>query len=146
MELAEHPEAMTRERHLELYVASADRQRNDPADGGLLDAANATFARYADADGDNVDPTLVRADLHRWKATSGVIKKVVDKTIAHRADLPPSAAPTATFGELDAAIDMVGEFISKYTLLFEAASIAKIEPTVQSDWRAPLRTGLFRTR
>lgn len=143
IELAEHPESMTRARHVDLYLASAHYESDDPTDSWLLNEANATFSKYADGDGDNLNPSLVRADLQRWRATCGAIKKVVDKTIAHRASLPHGTAPTATFKELDAAIDTVGEFIKKYTLLFEASSIMKIEPVIQSDWRRPLRAGLF---
>src|SRR4051812_17129327 len=68
IELAEHPESMTRARHVDLYLASANYDHDDPTDRWLLDEAHATFGKYADGEGDNVNPTLVRADLQQWKA------------------------------------------------------------------------------
>lgn len=141
IEMAEHPETMTRARHRELYGISSDQDDHEAQ--GRANHANEVFDRYADGAGDNVDPVKVRADLDAWTSSSAKIKVLVDKVIAHAADLGTKPLPKATFKDLNKAIDTVGDFISKYTLLFEASSLMGLAPTIQSDWKAPLRRGLF---
>jgi hypothetical protein len=98
-----------------------------------MEEAHAVFDRYADGDGDHVDPSAVRRDLEHWKSTAGTIKGIVDKRIAHFAAIDNSDIPRATFDDLDRAIDTVAEYIRKYTLLFTASSIAIMEPQMSGD-------------
>jgi AbiU2 len=121
-ELSEHPATMTRGRHVELWSIPADP--TDVRHEWLTKDANESFDPYADGDGDNVDPGQVAKDLDAWKSTCQKIKKIVDKRIAHFEAVDDTAIPTATYDDLDRAIDDVGKFISKYTLLFTASSIA----------------------
>lgn len=141
-ELAEHPETMNRTRHLELW--NLPDESEDLFEKMTVERAHATFDRYADGDGQNLDPIRIRADLESWKQSAGVLKKTVDKKIAHLADIPPDKPiPTATYDDLDAAIDAVGELVKKYSLLFTAGSIAQMEPAIQGDWKRPFRSALF---
>jgi hypothetical protein len=141
-ELAEHPETMSWQRHLELWNLS--EESDDPRDQWMVQQAHATFDRYADGDGENVDPNAVRADLDGWKQACGKIKQVVDKRIAHLADIrSDKPVPTATYDDLDRAIDAVAGLVKKYGLLFTAGSIAQMEPVIQGDWKAPFRKPLF---
>ena len=140
-ELSEQPASMTRRQHVELWNVPADA--NDVRDKWMLQRANDAFDRYADGDGDNVDPEQVRKDLVDWKQTCQKIKKIVDKRIAHFEAVDDSSIPKATYDDLDQAIDVVGDLIGKYTLLFTAGSIAKMEPTIQGDWKRPFRAPLF---
>jgi hypothetical protein len=140
-DLAEHPETMTRAHHLQLWDVETDSK--DIRDKWLIDEAQMAFNRYADGDGDNVDPAAVRRDLEHWKATAGTIKKFVDKRIAHFAAIEDSEISQVTFDDLDEAIDTVAEHIRKYTLLFTASSIAMMEPQISGDWKRPFRNPLF---
>ncbi len=141
VDLAEHPETMTRAHHLGLWgLPTADK---DIRDEWLMEEAHAVFDRYADGDGDNVDPSAVRRDLEHWKSTAGTIKRIVDKRIANFAAIDNSDIPRATFDDLDRAIDTVAEYIRKYTLLFTASSIAMMEPQMSGDWKRPFRDPLF---
>jgi len=142
-ELSEHPEIMTRRLHIELWKVPAD-----PVDVRkcLTKRAHEVFDRYADGDGDNVDPEQVRKDLADWQRTCDKIKKIVNKRIAHFEAADDSSIPAATYADLDKAIDAVGDFIRKYTLLFTAGFIVQMEPTIPSDWKRPFRAPLFEPR
>jgi hypothetical protein len=140
-ELSEHPASMTRRQHVELWKIPVEPV--DVRDEWLIKQAHDVFDRYADGDRDNVDPEQVRKDLADWKRICHKIKKIVDKRIAHFEAMDDSSIPKATYDDLDKAIDAVGDFISKYTLLFTAGSIAQMEPTIQGDWKRPFRAPLF---
>jgi hypothetical protein len=140
--LADHPETMSRKRHLDLWELSDDP--TDRRDQWRMQQAHEVFDRYADGDGDNLDPSAVRRDLDEWKRASASIKRVVDKRIAHLDDLPGDRPPpTATYNDLDSAIDTVGKMIVKYALLVTGRSIADLEPHIPGDWKRPFRGPLF---
>jgi hypothetical protein len=82
-------------------------------------------------------------DLNQWKSVCGNIKTIVDKRLAHFESVDEATIPKATFNDLDTAIDTVGEYIGKYTLLFTATSIVEMEPVIQGDWKRPFRKALF---
>lgn len=128
-ELADHPETITRDRYLAMYGPEDWKQR----------IAQDAFDRYADGSGDNVDPTRVRRDLAQWKSACGPIRIFVNKSIAH---LDEDFIPKATFDQLDHAIDTVASTMRRYNLLIDATSILDFEPTIQTDWKRPLRDGL----
>jgi hypothetical protein len=65
------------------------------------------------------------------------VKAYVDEHIAHSDKRPRTPLPT--FAELDAALDLIGELMSKYCLLLTAAGLPDVVPTIQNDWEAVFR-------
>lgn len=45
-------------------------------------------------------------------------------------------SPKATWGQLDAAIDTLGELVKKYRLLLTQQSLMTLEPVIQENWRS----------
>lgn len=41
--------------------------------------------------------------------------------------------------EVDPAMDLIGEIMARYTLLFTAAGVVDVVPALQSDWKAIFR-------
>jgi hypothetical protein len=125
-EISAEPERLTRERFVALY--------EDP-DPHFRRLGEATFdERFAGEAGDHIDPKIVEADLRELRAASESVERYVDRNIAHT-DRQRLKTLT-TFGEIDKAIDVIGEIFKKYALLFTASSWATLEPVAQHDWLA----------
>jgi hypothetical protein len=45
--------------------------------------------------------------------------------------------------ELGKAIETVADLVRRYTSLFTAASIGRIEPAIPASWKRPFHTPLF---
>jgi hypothetical protein len=100
--------------------------------------ANGVFDdKFAGTVGDHLDPAIPRADLADLTGAAASVKAFVDESIAHSDKRPSSPLPT--FAELDAALDLIGELLSKYTLLLTAAGLVDVVPTIQTDWEAVFR-------
>ena len=91
------------------------------------------FARYADASGKHVCPTMVEADLKRLKSTVEIHEAIADKRIAHWDKDDSEDIPT--FGELDDCIKLLDQTYVKYHFLFYAESIDTTMPTYQYKWK-----------
>jgi hypothetical protein len=97
--------------------------------------------------GVHLDPAIAATDFERLRAGSEAVKDHVDKHIAHSEDPGPEAKDpgstpaeaTLTLNEVHDAIDVIGEVFTRYYPLFEAASMATLEPVIQHDWLAPFR-------
>jgi hypothetical protein len=103
--------------------------------------------------GVHLDPAIPRGDLQRLRDESEIVKKYVDKHVAHSEDpgppQDPEAAPaqvTLTLDEVDHAIDVIGEIFTRYYLLLTATGMAFLEPTIQHDWLAPFRQPWIRQK
>jgi hypothetical protein len=68
------------------------------------------------------------------EAESERVVKHVDQYVAHTEGKPK--AELATFEELNAAIEMVGDLFRKYFLLLTGDSYTKLAPTPQHNWEA----------
>ena len=68
----------------------------------------------------------------------GVVR-FANKTIAHADAVRPDRLPT--FGDLDAAVHVLGEIYCRYSILLtgSAPSPDSLAPTMQGDWLAPFR-------
>jgi hypothetical protein len=104
--------------------------------------------------GDHLDPALPKGDLQRLRDGSEAVRKHVDKHVAHSEDPGPEpkdpgptrVASTLTLNDVHDAIDLIGEVFTRYYPLFEAASMAMLEPVIQHDWLAPFREPWIRPR
>jgi hypothetical protein len=128
-EIADEPERMTRERYIALH--------EDP-DPYFQELAEKIFTEKFVGDvGNHIDPAIVESDLAKLRDAAETIEKHTDRNIAH-ADREGAKA-LATFGEIDTAIDVIGELFRKYALLLTAAGWATLEPVPQEDWLAVFR-------
>lgn len=129
-DLIRHPTVIGRERHVALWL-------RDPAFEWTERDGRASYDRFADASGEQLDVAAVEADRERAVEAADAIKRYVDQRVAHR-DLQP-VAEVPTWGEVDTAIDTLAEIVNRYSSLFKASSYAFFEPVVQYDWEAPFR-------
>jgi hypothetical protein len=128
-EIADHPEVMTRERHVSLWFEEDD----DEIDRELKTAeANRNYDRLAGAGNDLIDQKLTLEDRERLEGLAEPVTTYVNKRLAHSDEKNLPAAPT--YGELDGAIDELGELLKKYVSLLEAVSVPEITPVHQEDW------------
>jgi hypothetical protein len=126
-EIANHPEVMTRDRHLALWKDEADSRE-----------AQSNFDRFAGSrERDQVDVRQVREDMARLRAIGRTVEHYVDEAVAHNADETTDEAPT--YADLNAAIDAIGEIVKKYASLLKAEILWVLEPVIQGDWKAPFR-------
>ncbi len=126
-DIARHPEVMTRERHLAVW-----------GNAEWAHEAHANFDKFAgNRTADMVDVGAVRADIAELFAIGEVVKRYVDKNIAHTALQPIDYL--VTYAELNAAMDQIGELVKRYASLLKAEILWQLEPVIQGDWKAPFR-------
>jgi hypothetical protein len=126
-DIAEHPDVLTRARFQSHY----------PQDWLPQATASRDFDTLAGEGADYFPAEVARADLEQLGETATPIRRYVNKVIAHYAQKQPAELPT--YDDLNAAIDLLGELLRKYTLLLQAADRAEITPVFQYDWLAPFR-------
>jgi len=93
---------------------------------------------------DTIDPAKVLADIDRLKTAGATTKRNLNKRIAHIDRNGTPTVPTAP--EIDAAVELIGELLHKYTLLLTGADL-RLGIMVAFDWTSvsPCR-GLTRPR
>jgi hypothetical protein len=80
---------------------------------------------------DTIDPAKVLADIDRLKTAAATTKRYVNKRIAHIDRNGTSTVPTAP--DIDAAVELIGELLHKYTLLLTGADL-RLGILVTYDW------------
>lgn len=129
--ISAHPEVMTRQRHVGLWGADPDFQREGHrAFDGLSGGGETIPSRDAAADRDHL------------VAVARPVEVLVNEAFAHRSETPLNEK--VTYAQLHAAIDVIGELLRKYTLLLRASSFYSLLPTDQVDWKAPFRVPWLR--
>lgn len=122
-EIAAEPERLTRQRFVGAWPPE------DQARG------HETFTnRFAGDVGDQLDPQIVAGDIERVETEAKSVVDHVDQYVAHTDEKP--VAELATFEELNAAIDALGELFRKYALLLTGSSYATLVPVPQHNWQA----------
>lgn len=95
------------------------------------------FEDFAGPGQPSVDAASVRSDRDRLLAAVDLAKQVVDESLAHLAD-PAQAgdgAPAITWGDLDVAIDTIGDLYRKYYRLSHPGTVLSIhEPLIPPGW------------
>jgi hypothetical protein len=125
-DIARNREAMTRELHLAVWGPE------------WANEANANFDRFASSRApDRIDVTGVEADIAQLDQIGEVVMRYVDEAIAHTARRPTHSPPS--YGDLNAAIDTIGQLVTKYGSLLKAEILHQLEPVIQGDWKAPFR-------
>lgn len=129
-DLIAHPRVMSLDRHVALWL-------RDPAEEWTDREGRASYERFADASGEQLDVAAVTADRERAVEAAEAIKHYVDQRVAHH-DLEPVAG-VPTWDELNAAVDTFAEVVRKYAGLLTAQHWWQFEPVIQYDWEAPFR-------
>jgi hypothetical protein len=83
------------------------------------------------ADTDTIDPDKVLGDIDRLKTAAATTKRYVNKRIAHIGHNGTPTVPTAP--EIDAAVELIGELLQKYTLLLTSVDL-RLGILVTFDW------------
>jgi hypothetical protein len=140
-EIAGNPELLTREWWLSLWNIETGDDHERAFAAGQWDSS------FGGDVGEHLDPALPTKALERLRDESEVVKKYVDKHLAHSEDPgpqpkdpgPSEANVTLKLDEVDVAIDVIGEIFTLYYSLLTASGMAFLEPAIQHDWLAPFR-------
>lgn len=102
--------------------------------GGMAAGMDAGFTRLADPSGlGHIDSVVVLADRDRLLNATERVVKYANQHVVHAEAHPRAKVPT--YGELHAAIGVLGELLVKYTLLLTKTSRVEIEPVIQEPWQ-----------
>lgn len=130
-DVAAHPDVMTRERHVALWGDDSDLQHE----------GHRNFDRLSGG-ADRIPKRAMRADSDRLIETSRPVEVLVNEAYAHRRERPRNEK--VTYAQLNAAIDVIGELLRKYTSLIRASAFATLVPVDQGDWKAAFRVPWLR--
>ena len=121
-EIANDPERLT----IEWYLARGD---NDDR----RHFAHVWASTFADEEM-RFDPRRVLADLDTLTTTSSAVKQYVDTHLAHTDRKPLASLPI--MGDLNGAMDTIGELFHKYAGLLSGVHWATLVPVPQGNWLA----------
>lgn len=125
-EIKDNPDVLTRDRFVEQTCVPG-------ADDYLRSAMHKTFDRWAGDDGPNVNPELIKERIDHLDSAVEKIVHHVNKKLAHTDEGEP---PTGfTYGELDKAMNKIGDLLVDLHLLLKCASLTSADPTIQVPWR-----------
>jgi hypothetical protein len=123
LDIRSHPEVMTRERHVGLFVHLG------------RDVGNPSFDAFAGAGAPYLDRPRVQPDIDRLRLHTRGLERFASMRVAHR---DPAEPRIPTFPELDRALDVIEELVRKYSLLLLARD-GDIVPVIIDDWKAIFR-------
>jgi hypothetical protein len=63
------------------------------------------------------------------------VVRYANRFVAH-AERPSDSPVDTTYGDLDRAIELLGELLRKYYLLIDGRGLMSVTPVMQGDWRA----------
>ena len=138
-DISDHPEVMTRDRHVALW------QDDDPrewAKEAWESEAQANYDRFAESGNDVIDPARTKADLDRLREIAKPVVKFVNKAVAHTDE--QALGSTSTYAELNAVIDELGELLKKYSSLLTATIFGALVPVHQQEWRQAFRVAWWK--
>jgi hypothetical protein len=130
--LEAHASELTRADYLKLWHQLSEP--NGDEHGVFRRMANDTFDGFAGPGGAHLDPQVVAADRERLKAAAHKVARWADENVAH---IGRKGSVTVTFGELEEAIDLVGELLQRYYLLLDGGSLMSVKPEIQEPWQTP---------
>ncbi len=87
--------------------------------------ADSTFAQFADSTGEQLDAALVVADIRRLQTATNKILEHGDRVVAHD---DKRGASSATFDDLNVAIEAIEEITKRYVLLLTGESLLEMTP------------------
>jgi hypothetical protein len=120
------------------------RRRHQTRDTWELAELDAGFNVFADPGQPFIDPARVKQDITELDAVISRVNTYTSKAIAHRDDDPNGLLTglAVTWGELDAALDAVGNIYKKYYRLRHAGeSLGLLTPLKSPGWTQLFETG-----
>jgi len=132
-QISEEPERLTRDWWLQQW---------GPEDDDHLSFARGRWATdFGGEIGTHLDPVTAKADLSRLSAAASSVRTYVNRHVAHSEDLDPDNAPPPaeiTLGELDAAIDVIGDLFRRYLDLLVCVDM-DLHVYMSPGWLEPFR-------
>ena len=123
-----HSECLTSSHHEELY-----KNHNSPDGFG-----REVFSKWCKEGETAINTEMIKEDSQTLNDNSALIKKSVNKHVAHHDKKGSDVLPT--FDDLDRAIDTLGEIFNKYREIITGNPLDQLVPEIQGDdWLAPLR-------
>jgi len=127
-ELIENPRAISRSWHVRMY-------RGTPI-GEYL--GHTSFNNVVGKGKAFLPQPAIRADLRRLEDSCELVRRFVNKRVAHRAS-PGSIRRLPLFSDLDSALTTIDEVFSKYKLLLTAEGSDSQRATPQYNWQEVLK-------
>lgn len=124
-EIKKHPEVITRERFTAICLPGDDET--------MKLVAERNFDAWAGAGESQIDPNLVQSRLDKIHQAVNKVYLYVNKILAHADEGDPSLG--FTFGELDAALDSIGEVFRETYLLLNCSDLTSAIPTIINPWQ-----------
>jgi hypothetical protein len=136
-QIRKNPAVLRRDRYIEMYV------RGKPADDLAYFRGDATQIYDANfGQGDELRIDLLTEWTRELDESCQAVRAYSTKTIAH-IDAELDGLEPVTYDNLDIAIDALSSVFGKVQLLVDGVSVLKFEPTIQGDWKSPLRKPIF---
>jgi hypothetical protein len=127
-EMAQRPNVITRSRHVAVWVRDgydADWRSRE---------GDKSFTTFAGEGAETIPPDRTFADRQRlWDVAEPIIRHV-NKRLAHREEDERALPAVPTYGEINRAVDLVGELLNRYQLLLKASTWHPLEPVHHEDW------------
>jgi AbiU2 len=129
-----NPTVMTRARFAAMFIDDTDSEIRREIS---VHHANDQYDRFAGTGNDTISPERYQQDLDRFLKLATPIKQYVDRLVAHNDQRELTSLPT--YEDLNAAIDLLAEFLNKYMVHLKATGVPDADPVHQADWRAAFR-------
>jgi len=115
------------------YIQQINQREHGDLDPGQSDAG---FNMFAAASAPFISAALVQQDIDSLSAVITKVNTFTTKNLAHRDDITSRVpAPAVTWGELDSAIDAVGNIQKKYyRLRHPGESLGALTPLISPGW------------
>lgn len=126
LNISKHPEEISRQRFYGLFAGEG---RSTAQMDRMLEAAGVKPTE------DALDYEMVKKDLNLLTVTTKQLKGYADKMVAH-VDTDGWTQSVPTFGELDDAIDFLGNLGSRYSILLRGREVKSFEPIIPPTWKS----------
>ena len=125
-DISTHREAITRDYYISCHSTE------------MQEYADKDFDNFANRKNNYVSKYKLNKDLNQLKRVVKRIRKFTNKWIAHR-DLKRKKIKIPTHKDVDNALRDCDELFCKYFMLLTRNSMTTCKPTLQYDWKEPLR-------
>jgi hypothetical protein len=124
-EIQSNPNVISRDRFMAICNSSGE-------DAYLQFRLDKNYDEWS-AGGSEIDPGLVQKRLDTLHSAAEKVTIYVNKRLAHDDEGDPNVG--FTFGELDVALDSIGNLLTDLYLLLKCAGLASPNPTIVNPWR-----------
>ncbi len=126
-DVGKHPELASRKHHRSRHAETY------PGDDWMQRRADEEYDDYVGSGLPLAE--MVQRDLDKLRAAGAAIRHHVNKYVAHTDE--HAGPPTATYADIDAALDGVTALYRRYSSLITGSAPSAMTPTHQFDWTQP---------